>query len=300
MKPTVLDTEFYKQYIRRGYGKSSPDAKIQHSMRVTDFWENDDVPYELAVASFLACGKIRDHGDVLTPCQLQDVREILTDCWEDEDIIDAVLRILGSSPDCTEEERKCRWLLSDTVLYHHIINHSPYTEWAQQAEKLRSPEVQRRLLAYAEKKRRKAEEQLKQKKETGIIRPEFVETACHTFLKWKAGCALEPAALWQNLQKFAACPIDADEDDLLWEVYPKRNAYCIAFVRQYSQPEEDEYLQLHIECTLPSGKPLRRETLWSFDCPSREDFFARIEQSPAFRAFLAQDSVSPKIHIDET
>ena len=305
MKPTILDTEFYVQYVRHRYTTVSSVPKITFSMRVTAFWENEDVPYELAVASFLAHGKIREHGDVLTPRQLQRARKILIDCGEDEEMINSVLRILGGSPDCTETERICHLLLADTVLYHHIINHSVYTEWPKQSDNLRTPQVRMHLMTYAEKKRRDTEEKpeknLGQNKDTGsIIRPEFVEKACHMFLDWKANCPQEPSILWENLQKFASCPIDADEDDLLWEVYPKGNSYRTAFVRQYSRPEEDEYFQLHIECAISPDKPLSRETLWSFDCSDWDAFFARIEQSSAFRVFLAESSVTPKIYIDET
>lgn len=300
MIQSILDTGFYTQYVQRGYAKASPVPKIMNSMQVISMWGNGDVPYVLAIASFLAYGKIREHGDVLTPRQLQNVRNILTDCGEDEEMIGSVLRILSGSSDCSETERNCYFVLVDTTLYQHIINNFPYTEWTGQADRLRTSEVRQHLMSYAEKKRLEPEGTPKPKKGTGVIRPKSVEKTCRRLLKWEAGCTQEPAVLWQNLKKFAARPIDADEDDWLWEVYREGSAYRVAFVRQYSQPEEDEYIQLHIVCRISPDTSLPEETLWSFDCPDRETFFTRIEQSPAFQVFLAETSVSPEIYTDET
>ena len=109
--------------------------------------------------------------------------------------------------------------------------------------------------------------------------------------------AEHPATAWKTFKEFGAMAMDdvhGDDDGLLFEggIYDFEmlggRRFHFSFVRQfvyYEDGESDRMAQLHC-CFLydptPELEAVKQQNLWSLGL-TLEDFYARVEQMPAFR-----------------
>jgi hypothetical protein len=107
----------------------------------------------------------------------------------------------------------------------------------------------------------------------------------------------DPRVAWRTFRAFAAEPIDAAGDGVLFETgiyaFTGESEFQLDFTRQFEIEVDGEYegmQQLHLTffyAPSPSLEPLT-STLWSFDCSSLDEFFERVEGSVAFRTPVEQ------------
>lgn len=97
------------------------------------------------------------------------------------------------------------------------------------------------------------------------------------------------------LRVFAAEPVDAAGDALLFQtgVFPNIGEpdFQLDFTRQFEIETDGEYdgmQQLHLTFYFAATPELAalQTTLWSCDCDSIDDFFARVETLPEYRTPL--------------
>lgn len=107
----------------------------------------------------------------------------------------------------------------------------------------------------------------------------------------------DPAAAWEAFKRYAAVPADCARDYLFFQVGDGRPEYgsdgYFDFTREFemrgaSGDEPVWFEQVHVEFKVPPpGRlGLGKATVFSEDYPNYAEFFAAVEQLPAFRAGL--------------
>ena len=102
----------------------------------------------------------------------------------------------------------------------------------------------------------------------------------------------DPLLALRVFAAFAAVPVACADDALLFHAgtfsFTGPPLFQLGFTRQFTHEEDGEYAgmeQLHCTVYYEPTHELRacEATLWSSDCPSRDEFFARVEAMPAFQ-----------------
>lgn len=106
----------------------------------------------------------------------------------------------------------------------------------------------------------------------------------------------DPNLAWRVFREFAAVPVIAADDALLFQCgtydFTGREQFHWNLTRQFSLEEEGEYAgmeQLQLTVLYEPAAELRplEASVWSSDFESLEEFFAEVEALPEFSASLA-------------
>jgi hypothetical protein len=119
----------------------------------------------------------------------------------------------------------------------------------------------------------------------------------------------DPALVWRVFKDFSRIPVDCAEDGILFQcgvyAFSGTEQFHFDFTRQFTIEEDGEYDHMEqLQCTLlaPPTDELRacKANLWSFDSPTLDAYFERVEAMPEFqlgigrqgyRLDVTQDSV---------
>jgi hypothetical protein len=102
----------------------------------------------------------------------------------------------------------------------------------------------------------------------------------------------DPVLAWRVFQAFTQIPVDCAEDGLLFECgtydFTGEPLFQLSFTRQFTHEEDGEYAGMEqLSCTIyyaPAPElQVLKTTLWSFDCPLLDEFFARVEGLTEFQ-----------------
>ncbi|HEX8211939.1 MAG TPA: hypothetical protein VF584_17315 [Longimicrobium sp.] len=103
----------------------------------------------------------------------------------------------------------------------------------------------------------------------------------------------DPSIAWRVFREFAAVPVSAADDTLLFQCgtydFTGREQFHWNLTRQFSIEEDGEHAgmeQLQLTVLYEPASELRplEVSLWSSDCGSLEEFFAEVEALPGFSA----------------
>ena len=99
-------------------------------------------------------------------------------------------------------------------------------------------------------------------------------------------------SVWNVFKSFSQVEVDCADDSLLFQVgvfnFTGEDLFYLDFVRQFvieSGGEYDHMEQLHCEFLFKPEEKFREfnTNLWSYDCASFDDFFAKVEQFQEFQ-----------------
>lgn len=118
----------------------------------------------------------------------------------------------------------------------------------------------------------------------------------------------DPRVAWRAFREFAAVPVAAAADDLLFQcgthdfAGPRRFHWNLT--RQFTHEEDGGYagmeqLQLTILYEPTPDLAAVETNLWSLDCASVDEWFARVEALPEFHAAMSGQPVACEIFQDD-
>lgn len=102
----------------------------------------------------------------------------------------------------------------------------------------------------------------------------------------------DPLLAWRVFKAFAGIPVDCAGDGLLFQCgtfdFTGESLFHFNFTRQFTHEEDGAYAGMEqLGCTVlyePAGELAAFDmNLWSFDCGSVAEFFARVEAMPEFQ-----------------
>jgi len=118
----------------------------------------------------------------------------------------------------------------------------------------------------------------------------------------------DPSVAWRVFREFAAVPVSAADDALLFQCgtydFTGREQFHWNLTRQFSLEEEGEYAgmeQLQLTVLYEPASELRPldTDLWSSDFGSLEDFFSAVEALPGFSAPLAHPPTGSELFYEQ-
>jgi hypothetical protein len=114
----------------------------------------------------------------------------------------------------------------------------------------------------------------------------------------------DPSIAWRVFREFAALPVSAADDTLLFQCgtydFTGHEQFHWNLTRQFSFEEEGEYAGMEqLQLTVlyepaPELRPLE-VSLWSSDCGSLEEFFTEVEALPGFSIPAAHPSTGSEL-----
>lgn len=114
----------------------------------------------------------------------------------------------------------------------------------------------------------------------------------------------DPRLAWQAFRAFAAVPVSVAGDDFLFQCgtydFSGERRFHWNLTRQFTHEEDGEYagmeqLQLTILYEATPDLASIKTKLWSLDCASAEEWFARVEVLPEFQAVMGRQPVGCEV-----
>jgi hypothetical protein len=114
----------------------------------------------------------------------------------------------------------------------------------------------------------------------------------------------DPRLAWRAFRAFASVPVSVANDDLLFQCgtydFTGESRFHWNLTRQFTHEEDGEYSgmeQLQLTILYEATPDLASVTtnIWSLDCGSVQEWFARVEALPAFQSILDRTPVGCEV-----